>query len=238
MFYFDPTYLLFIAPALALSLWASFRVKRAFNKYSRVRAVSGLTGAQAARLMLERAGLRDVTVTRSHGMLSDHYNPLNKTLALSEGVHDSPSVAAIGVACHEAGHALQHARGYKPLYLRSALVPTANIGSSLGYIVMMIGLFLMFMANTQLGQTVVLFGAMLFSAVLVFQIVTLPVEFDASNRAKRLAVEYGIVAAQEREGMDKVLNAAAMTYVAAVVSTLMTLLYFLLRAGLLGGSRD
>jgi hypothetical protein len=234
---FDPIYLLFILPALALSLWASFRVKSAFKKYSRVRAMSGLTGAQAARAMLDRAGLKDVTVTRSRGMLSDHYNPLNKTLALSEGVHDSPSVAAIGVACHEAGHALQHAHGYKPLYLRSALVPTANIGSSLGYIVMMVGIFLMYMAGTQVGQTVVLFGAVLFSAVLVFQVVTLPVEFDASNRAKRLAVEYGIVAAQEREGMDKVLNAAALTYVAAVVSTLMTLLYFLFRAGLLGGRR-
>jgi hypothetical protein len=235
--FFDLTYLLFILPALALSLWASFRVKSAFKKYSRVRAMSGLTGAQAARAMLDRAGLKDVTVTRSRGMLSDHYNPLNKTLALSEGVHDSPSVAAIGVACHEAGHALQHAHGYKPLYLRSALVPTANIGSSLGYIVMMVGIFLMYMAGTQVGQTVVLFGAVLFSAVLVFQVVTLPVEFDASNRAKRLAVEYGIVAAQEREGMDKVLNAAALTYVAAVVSTLMTLLYFLFRAGLLGGRR-
>jgi Zn-dependent membrane protease YugP len=234
---FDPIYLLFILPALALSLWASFRVKSAFKKYSRVRAMSGLTGAQAARAMLDRAGLTEVTVTRSRGMLSDHYNPLNKTLALSEGVHDSASVAAIGVACHEAGHALQHAHGYKPLYLRSALVPTANIGSSLGYIVMMVGIFLMYMAGTQVGQTVVLFGAFLFSAVLVFQVVTLPVEFDASNRAKRLAVEYGIVAAQEREGMDKVLNAAALTYVAAVVSTLMTLLYFLFRAGLLGGRR-
>jgi hypothetical protein len=235
--FFDLTYLWFILPALALSLWASFRVKSAFKKYSRVRAMSGLTGAQAARAMLDRAGLTEVTVTRSRGMLSDHYNPLNKTLALSEGVHDSASVAAIGVACHEAGHALQHAHGYKPLYLRSALVPTANIGSSLGYIVMMVGIFLMYMAGTQVGQTVVLFGAVLFSAVLVFQVVTLPVEFDASNRAKRLAVEYGIVAAQEREGMDKVLNAAALTYVAAVVSTLMTLLYFLFRAGLLGGRR-
>lgn len=233
--FFDPMYLLFVLPALALSLWASFRVKRAFKKYSRVRAMSGLTGAQAASYMLERAGLRDVTVTRSRGMLSDHYNPLNKTLALSDGVHDSPSVAAIGVACHEAGHAIQHAKGYKPLALRSALVPTANIGSSIGYFAMLGGLFLMFMASTQLGQMVVLFGAALFSAVLLFQVVTLPVEFDASKRAKVLAVEYGIVAAQEREGMDKVLNAAALTYVAAAVSTLMTLLYFLLRAGLLGG---
>lgn len=234
---FDPMYLLFILPALALSLWASFRVKSAFNKYSRVRAMSGMTGAQAAQVMLDRAGIRDVTVTRSRGMLSDHYNPVNKTLALSDGVYDSPSVAAIGVACHEAGHALQHAKGYKPMYLRSALVPTANIGSKIGYFVMFGGLMLMYIGSGPMGQMVVLFGALLFSAVLVFQVVTLPVEFDASKRAKVLAVEYGIVAQQERQGMDKVLNAAALTYVAAVVSTLMTLLYFLFRAGLLGGRR-
>ena len=232
---FDPIYFLFVLPALALSLWASWRVKRAFNKYSRVRAMSGLTGAQAAKVMIDRAGLSDVSITRSSGMLSDHYNPLTKTLALSDGVHDSPSVAAIGVACHEAGHAIQHARHYKPLWLRSALVPTANIGSKIGYFAMLGGLFLMFMASYQLGQMVVLAGAVLFSAVLLFQVVTLPVEFDATRRAKTLAIEYGIVAAQEREGMDKVLNAAALTYVAAAVSTLMTLLYFLLRAGLLGG---
>ncbi len=169
-------------------------------------------------------------------MLSDHYNPVTKKLALSEQVYGVPSMAAVGVACHEAGHAIQHARGYKALALRSALVPTAGIGSNLGYIVMFGGLILMTMVNAQFGQQVVLFGAILFSAVLLFQIVTLPVEFDASARAKRLAVEHGIVLAQEREGMDKVLNAAAMTYVAAVVSTIETLLYFLLRAGLLGGS--
>lgn len=232
---FDPMYLLFLAPAFALSLWASFRVKSAFKKYSRVRTMSGLTGAQAAQMLLDRAGLHDVKVTRSRGMLSDHYNPVNKTLALSESVHGSPSVAAIGVACHEAGHAIQHAQGYKPLHLRSLLVPTANIGSSLGYFVMLGGLMLMMFSGGGAGQMIVLGGAVLFSAVLLFQVVTLPVEFDATARAKRLAVEYGIVAQQEREGMDKVLNAAALTYVAAVVSTLMTLLYFLLRAGLLGG---
>ncbi len=236
--FFDPTWLLFILPAFALSLWASFRVRSAFKKYSRVRAMSGLTGAQAARRMLDDAGLREVSITRTRGMLSDHYNPATKTLALSEGVYDSPSVAAIGVACHEAGHAVQHAHHYKPLWLRSALVPTANIGSRIGYFVMLGGLFLMFITrNFALGQSIVLVGALLFSAVLVFQVITLPVEFDATRRAKRLAVEYGIVSAQERQGMDKVLDAAALTYVAAVVSTLMTLLYFLVRSGLLGGRR-
>jgi hypothetical protein len=174
----------------------------------------------------------------TRGTLSDHYNPLTKKLALSEPVYGSASVAAVGVACHEAGHAIQHARGYKPLWLRSILVPTANIGSKLGYFVMFGGLMLMYMSgDPAFGQQVVLFGAVLFSAVLLFQIVTLPVEFDATSRAKRLAVEHGIVLAQERQGMDRVLNAAALTYVAAVVSTLMTLVYYLLRAGLLG-SRD
>lgn len=235
--YFDPMYLLFILPALALSLWASWRTKSAFNKYSRVRTLRGLTGAQAAKAMLERAGIYDVQVVPTHGMLTDHYNPTNKTLALSEGVYGSPSVAAVGVACHEAGHAIQHAEGYKPMWLRSVLVPTANIGSSLGYIVMALGLFLLYM-GAQFGQSMVLFGALLFSAVLAFQVVTLPVEFDASARAKRLALANGIVLEQERQGMDRVLNAAALTYVAAVVSTLMTLLYYLFRAGLLGGRRD
>jgi Zn-dependent membrane protease YugP len=232
MFFFHPDYLLFILPAVLLSLWASFRTKSAFKKYSQVRTMRGLTGAQAAQEMLRGAGIQDVQVVATGGMLTDHYNPANKTLNLSEGVYGSNSVAAVGVACHEAGHALQHAAGYKPLWLRSALVPTANIGSSLGYIVMMLGLFLLH------NQQVVLFGAMLFSCVLAFQVVTLPVEFNATARAKRSAVEQGIVMPQEREGMDRVLNAAALTYVAAVVSTLMTLLYYLMRAGLLGGRRN
>ncbi len=235
--YFDPLYLLFMIPALLLSLWASFRTRSAFKKYSRQRTMTGLTGAAAAQRLLDRAGIGDVRVKRTQGYLSDHYNPITKTLALSEAVYGSPSVAAVGVACHEAGHAIQHARNYRPLWLRSLLVPTANIGSSVGYIVMFLGLMLMYMGGGALGPKVVLIGAVLFSAVLLFQIVTLPVEFDASARAKRLAVEYGIVAAQERQGMDRVLNAAALTYVAAAISTLMTLLYFLIRSGLLGGRR-
>lgn len=233
--FFDPLYLILMLPGLAFALWASWKTKSAFKKYSRVGTLNGLTGAQAAQRLLDRAGIRDVEVVPTQGLLSDHYNPMTKTLALSEGVYGSSSIAAVGVACHEAGHAIQHDRGYKPLHLRSALVPTAGIGSKLGYYVMFGGLILMFMGNPAFGQSVVMFGALLFSAVLLFQLVTLPVEFDASNRAKRLAVANGIVLEQERQGMDKVLNAAAMTYVAAVVSTLLTLLYFLIRAGLLGG---
>ncbi len=223
---FDPVYFLFVGPALALSLWASFRTKSAFKKYSQVRTLGGLTGAQAAGVLLERAGITDVKIVPARGVLSDHYNPLNKTLALSEPVYGSASVAAVGVACHEAGHAIQHARNYAPLWLRSALVPTANIGSKLGYWVMLIGLFMM----STFGPGMVYVGAALFSLVLVFQIVTLPVEFDASKRAKVLAFEHGIVTSQEQEGVSRVLNAAALTYVAAAVSTLLTLLYFLSRA--------
>lgn len=229
--FFDPLYLMMIAPGLILSLWASFRVKSAFNKYSKVRSARGLTGAEAAEEMLRNAGLSDVKVVQTSGMLSDNYNPLTRTLNLSEGVYGSDSVAAIGVACHEAGHALQHAAHYSPLWARSALVPTANIGSGVGYTVMFLGLIFS-------STNMVLVGAILFSAVLLFQIVTLPVEFNASNRAKALVVEEGIITAQEREGMDRVLNAAALTYVAAAISTLLTLLYFLMRSGLLGGRRD
>ena len=223
-------YLIFMVPALLLSLWASFRTKSAFNKYQKVRTARGLTGAQAAHEMLQRAGIFDVKIVQSHGFLSDHYNPVNKTLALSPPVYGSNSVSAIGVACHEAGHAIQHATKYAPLWLRSALVPMANIGSTLSYIIIIAGLWFL------QSQTTVYFGILLFSAVVLFQIVTLPVEYDASARAKRLAVENGIILQQEREGMDRVLNAAALTYVAAAVSSIMTLLYYLMLAG--GMRRD
>lgn len=223
----DPMYFLIMAPAFLLSLGASFMTKSAFKKYSKVPVRSGLTGAQAAQAMLDNAGIRDVKVIATNGYLTDHYNPTNKTLALSEAVYSQRSVAAMGVACHEAGHAIQHATNYAPMWVRSALVPTVGIGSNFGFYGMMIGLML---GMTQL----VIVGAVLFSAVLLFQIVTLPVEFDASARAKRLSFEQGLVAPDERQGVSKVLNAAALTYVAAALSSLLTLVYFLLRAGLLG----
>ena len=227
---FDPIYLLFAAPGLLLSLWASYRVRTAFDHYSKVGTMRGMSGAEAARHLLDDAGLTNVEIFETDGYLSDHYDPVNRQLALSRDVFHGRSVASVGVATHEAGHALQHAHGYLPLGLRSALVPAAGIGSTLGYIVMGVGLFL--------HPLVVVLGAAIFSLVLLFQIVTLPVEFDASARAKRLVVEAGIIQREERVGIDRVLDAAALTYVAAAISSLSVLLYYLFRAGLLNGSRD
>jgi hypothetical protein len=217
-------------PGLVLSGLASMMVKSAFAKYSQVGTQRGYTGAQAAQILLDGAGIHDVRVVPTSGYLSDHYNPTNKTLALSEDVYGSRSVAAVGIACHEAGHAIQHARNYAPLWARSALVPLAGIGSNLSYVVLILGV----MMNMK-GLAVA--GVFMFGAVVLFQIVTLPVEFDATARAKRLAVESGIIYPEERYGMDKVLNAAALTYVAAAVTSLLTLLYYMMKAGLIGGSR-
>jgi Zn-dependent membrane protease YugP len=225
---FDPLFLLIVLlPGLLISGLASLLMRAAFTRYSSVNSMNGYSGAQAARILLDRAGIHNVRITHAQGYLGDHYNPATKELALSDSVYSSTSLAAIGVACHEAGHAIQHAWQYAPLRIRTALVPIANIGSSLGYIVMAVGLFI--------SPYVVLAGVALFVAVLLFQLVTLPVEFDASARAKQLVVECGIVNPAECKGIDRVLNAAAMTYVAAVISTLLTLVYFLIRSGMLGG---
>lgn len=232
---FDPLYLLLVLiPGMLISGGASLLVKSTFNKYSKVGSRNGYTGAQAAQKLLDNAGITDVQVVRSRGFLSDHYNPGTRTLALSEPVYDSTSIAALGVATHEAGHAIQHATSYGPLSWRSAIVPLAHYGSSLGYYAMFGGLLLM-AASPALGKWVVGLGAVLFACMLVFQLVTLPVEYNASARAKQLVVDSGIVYPEERTGIDKVLNAAALTYVAAAISTALTLIYFLMRAGFLGG---
>jgi Zn-dependent membrane protease YugP len=231
MLFFDPRYLLFVAPGFLLAMWASYRVRQAYGRYSQVPTQRGLSGAEAAVRLLEYAGIHDVRVVPTQGYLSDHYNPATKELALSTDVYYGRSVATVGIAAHEAGHAMQHAHSYTPLWLRSALVPTANLGSSAGYLVMMAGLFLG-------APWLMLAGIALFSMVLLFQVVTLPVEFDATARAKQMVIEAGIVQPYERQGIDAVLDAAALTYVAAVVSTLLVILYYLFRSGVLGRGRS
>lgn len=229
--YFDPVYMLFMIPALILAGIASAMTKGTFNKYSKVSSRSQLTGAQAARQMLDRNGLHDVVIHRARGFLSDHYNPANRTLNLSPDVYDSPSLSAIGVACHEAGHALQHAQGYVPLQIRSAMVPVTQFSSYGAYIFILLG---MFMRSPVMAQ----FGVVLFAVGFLFALVTLPVEWDASARAKKQMVTNGIVASGEANDAGKVLNAAFLTYVASAISALLTLLYYMMRLGLLGGRDD
>lgn len=227
----DPIYYVFMIPGLILAAIATFYTKSTFSKYSKRAASSGMTGAQAAYHMLQSQGINDVDIEPVRGFLSDHYDPRSKTLRLSPDVYGSQSLSAIGVACHEAGHALQHSTGYAALKLRTGLVPLAQLGSSGAYIILMLGMFFHSVAMFQVGA-VVLAGAVLFS------IVTLPVEWNASARAKKLMVSCGIVSSQEAEGAGQVLNAAFMTYVAGAVTAILQLLYFLMRAGLLGGSDD
>jgi uncharacterized protein len=217
-------------PTLLFSLYAQFKVKHAFSKYSRVRASSGMSGAEAARAMLKDAGLQDqVSVECIGGFLSDHYDPAKKVLRLSPDVYNNASLAAVGVACHEADHAVQDARNYAPLVLRNAIVPTANIGSYLGYALIIIGLIV---HSTGLAML----GLILFAAVVVFQIVNLPVEFNASSRARQMVSRLGIVSGgAEAAAVSSVLSAAAMTYVAATVAALVNLLYY---ASIIFGRRD
>jgi len=224
----DPLYWMIMLPVLIFSLWASASVKSAFAKYSRFTLTSGMSGAEAARFILQRNGIYDVKVEEGSGILSDHYDPGAKRVRLSRDVFHGTSVASVGVAAHETGHAIQHSTGYAPLALRSFLAPTAMIGSNLSYFIIFLG-FIIGAAG------LIKIGIILFSAVVGFQLITLPVEFNASSRAKRMLLDYGMVSSYEMKGISGVLNAAAMTYVAAAASSIATLLYYLLRSGLLGG---
>ncbi len=228
--FFDPLYMLMLLPALLLAGIASLITRSTFARYARVPASSGVTGAEAAERLLARGGVGGVRIERAGGFLSDHYDPQARALRLSPEVYDSDSLSAIGVACHEAGHALQHAGRYAPLGLRSALVPVTQISSIAPYIILPIGFLIGSLALVKLGIA-------LFAVVVLFSLVTLPVEWDASARAKRLMVASGIVSAGEQQRAGQVLNAAFLTYIAAAVSALLTLLYFLVRSGLLGGRR-
>lgn len=236
--FFDPIYWLVIGVGMALSLWAQARVKGTFAKYSRMSTQSRMTGADVARGILAQNGIRDVKVEQIRGSMTDHYDPRTKTLRLSEPVFGSNSMAALGVAAHEVGHAIQDADGYAPLKFRSAWVPVANLGGGLSMVVIILAFFLGGVATT-MGHTAALLGVLMFATTTLFTLVTLPVEFDASRRALVSLESGGFVNSDELQGARKVLNAAALTYVAAFVTSLLTLVYWAFRLGLIGGgSRD
>ena len=226
--FFDPLYILFSLPALLLALFAQTRVKANFSKYSRVATMQGITGSQVARNLLDAKGLSRVKVERTQGFMSAHYDPRTKVLRLSPAVHDQSSVAAAGIAAHETGHALQDAQNYSPLGLRSLMVPSVRLGSWMGPILFFIGYLINFIGLAWIGLA-------LFAATVMFALVTLPVEFDASRRAKNLLLSHGVLASQEMTGVNKVLNAAALTYLAGALQAISTLLYY---GFLLMGRRD
>ncbi len=219
-------FLLFWIPPLIFMIWAQSRVSSAYKKYSKVRNMSGLTGVQAAQSLLEHNGLREVKIEEAKGRLTDHYDPRHKVLRLSAGVARTPSVAAMGIVAHEVGHAVQHQVGYAPLRIRSALVPAASLGSRFGFICVIGGLIL-FAFNVAFGETIAWVGVWLFAAAVVFVLVTLPVEFNASRRARQMLKATGLVSAQEYQGASTVLSAAALTYVAALLQALAQLFFFL-----------
>ena len=226
--FFSPTYLMYMLPAFILMGLTSWYVKSAYNKWSRVQASSRLTGAQAAQRLMNAGNLYGVQIQTTSGELTDHYDPRNKTLFLSQGVANVASVASVAIAAHELGHAMQDAEEYLPLKFRSALVPVVNIGSNLGWILIMIGLFLRFTELAWLGLIIFAGGA-------VFALATLPVEFNASARAKQLLVQTGIIQTEaEQRGVNAVLNAAALTYVAGLITAILQLLYYV---SLVGGGR-
>ncbi len=221
---FDPTYFLVLI-GLVLSLLASSRVKSTYAKYAKEASLTGMTGAQAAQRILSMAGIYDVTIRHVSGNLTDHYDPRNKTLSLSDSVYGNTSVAAVGVAAHECGHAIQHDRGYIPLKLRSAIAPVAGIGANISWPLILIGLLL------GGSEILIQLGILMFSLAVAFQIVTLPVEFNASRRAINLLEETGILYREELPKTRKVLNAAALTYVAAAASSVLQLLRLVLLYG-------
>ncbi len=228
-FLYDPLYLVLTGIGLALTLWAQWRVKSAFARYQQVGVRTGLTGAEAALRVCHAGGARDVTIERHQGFLTDHYDPRSRTLRLSPEVHDGRSISSIAVAAHEAGHAIQDVEEYPALALRSNLVPVANIGNRLWFLPFFIGMMLAG-GGSAIGPLFMKIGIVLFAGVVLFQIVTLPVEFDASRRAKAVLADTGIVTTREEaQGVERVLDAAAMTYVAAAAAAVLQLLYLILR---------
>jgi Zn-dependent membrane protease YugP len=228
--FFDPLYLLFMLPGLLLAGLASMFTTTTFKKYSRIGASSGMTGAQAARRLLESAGIYNVSVEHVNGMLTDHYDPTSHTLRLSDEVYGSSSLSAIGVACHEAGHAIQHATNYGPLTMRSALVPAANLGSNASYFILLLGFIFQ-------SQPLMIVGIVLFSMAVLFTLVTLPVELNASRRARKMLLAEGILTEEEMPAAREVLSAAALTYLASLLTSLVYFLRFLFYVLALFGRR-
>lgn len=229
MLFFDPMYIVVSLPAIAVMFWAQSKVQSAYGKYSRVRNMRGIPGGQVAKYLLDAAGLYDVRIDSTPGHLSDHYDPRGKVLRLSPDVLNVPSVAAMGIVAHEVGHAIQDAKGYAPMKLRGALVGPVGLGSSLGPILFILGLFMQ-------SPNLVWLGVAMFSLAVLFSLVTLPVEFDASRRALAMLSSTGLVSVTEMDGAKAVLTAAAWTYVAASLQAISSLLYYLFYA--LGMSRD
>lgn len=234
--FFDPLYFVFMIPGVIFMLWAQSKVKGNYSKFAKVRNSAGVTGAQAARRVLDSQGLQDVQIEPIRGELSDHYDPRTRVLRLSEGVYGVPSISAIGIAAHEAGHAIQHAKAYNPLRVRTAMVPAVNIGSNLGFGVLFLGLFLQ-------QPNLAWIGVGLFALATVFALMTLPVEFDATRRAKAALVQVGLVDAgvaggEESKGVARVLDAAAWTYIAGFAASLLTLLYYVMTVMGMSNRRD
>jgi len=229
--YFDPYYFLYVGPFMLLALWAQWKVKGTFAKYAEEPVRSGITGAQAAQMILQGAGIHDVQIEGVPGMLADHYDPRTKTVRLSEDVLRGQSIAAVAVAAHEVGHAIQHAQAYAPMQWRSSLVPVVNIVSTLALPMFLVGIFIGIT-----GMAIV--GVVMFSVTTLFHLVTLPVEYDASGRAIRVLESSGMVSADQMVGVRKVLYAAGFTYLAATLVSAAELVYWLVRSGVLGGSRD
>lgn len=221
--WYDYYYFILVIPAMLVSLWAQIRVKGTYGKMSKLQNTRGLTGAQAAQRVLSYYGINDVRIEPVAGSLTDHYDPRDNVIRLSQGVYNASTIAAVGIACHEAGHAAQHAESYKPIAVRNAILPVANIGSSSGLWIAVIGLMLNWTILVQIG-------IILYAFVALFQLVTLPVEFNASSRALKVIDETGMLQGEEYKGARKVLSAAAMTYVAALLVSIMSLLRLILRA--------
>lgn len=229
--FFDPIYFVFLIPGMLLAGWASLSVKSAMAKASRIRPSSGITGAEAAARILDANGLQNVGIERAQGYLGDHYDPRKKVLRLTPDIYEGRTLAAVGVAAHEAGHALQDAKHYAPLKFRNGIVPMASFGGNFSFIILVAGMVLN-------SFNLVMVGIALFSVTVVFQLINLPVEFNASTRAREVLVNHGIVMRNELAPVSRVLNAAAMTYVAATITAILTLAYWLYRSGLIGGRSD